>query len=866
METVNQVLKVLFQEVRCEDVIDRLLDNSGKYQNYAVLVDEGSFTRQLLHVDVAKTLDHADIVYHVLRDEWSRPHRNDYELMYSKDANLFNILLHFSRNKIYVHHNTPICKYSELLSWHEVTRDFGEDMFVTSYLAARDLKSGMVTSKFDWNCYIGSDARELNELFKKDMYDVHAHLYGSSLNFEINWLCLMNILQGHEKCFSLFDKAKVYPSMTYKLDTNTRPLYVKVLYAAVIRLYLYLAVVSEDWSNALMMKLQVMEMLKCKSLLEVLYYANIAQEYIEAIGFSKARKYVDRERLTSFIPDYAIVGDDEGLLSVLGGERHLMYHLFRKIYSGEYGTDKKVALFYIYLLIKEELRKEMVQVNYSLGFGNFADYQSRKSKFIPEGSVYDRLLSQLAVGSFIQSARHKRYMELRIAPQNTARQDIKQMLWNDNCITKRIFAKEHCINLHDFYYIYHFIKLKDGGIKGDYQLCEFSLLPRHDKQRRCIEQQAKAIKQLMQSGHGMASRLVGIDAANSEIYCRPEVFSQVYRYLALPLHDDKGKVINRNLGMTFHVGEDFYDVVDGLRAVDEVLAYLHFGNGTRLGHALVLGIDACRYYMRHNYRVNATKQVLLDNAAWLYVQAQRMGISNSLLSYIKEVYCNYYHQVYQDEAQLADVFSYYQSWLLRGDSPDCYLPKGNMVSIDMSDEVIDDWNRVAYNRGVEVDEAHCNPEAKKLYYLYHFNLRVRRNGADSVVFKIKPEYREAFVEMIEKLQQRMLSEIERLHIAIECNPSSNFKIGEICRYDEHPIFKFNNHGLSSPYPHHSINVSINTDDAGIFSTSLEREYSLIALALEKHEDNEHVNTPREVMDWLGRIRLMTKEQIFKPDF
>lgn len=68
--------------------------------------------------------------------------------------------------------------------------------------------------------------------------------------------------------------------------------------------------------------------------------------------------------------------------------------------------------------------------------------------------------------------------------------------------------------------------------------------------------------------------------------------------------------------------------------------------------------------------------------------------------------------------------------------------------------------------------------------------------------------------------------------------------------------------MSSPHPHHAISVSINTDDAGIFSTSLEREYSLMALALEKHDDEEHHNTPREIMEWLERVRLMAKEQCF----
>ena len=65
------------------------------------------------------------------------------------------------------------------------------------------------------------------------------------------------------------------------------------------------------------------------------------------------------------------------------------------------------------------------------------------------------------------------------------------------------------------------------------------------------------------------------------------------------------------------------------------------------------------------------------------------------------------------------------------------------------------------------------------------------------------------------------------YLAIECNPSSNYKIGEFETYEEHPILKFFNYGLSTPYANHDIAVSINTDDQGIFATSLEREYSLI---------------------------------------
>ena len=349
METINQVLKVLFQEVRSEDVIAQILKCSDMYNNFDSLVDEGIFSRQLLHINAAKTLDHADIIYHVFRDEWSMPNTHDYNLMYCKQPELFNVLLHFSFNKIYIENERPVCHYDELLSWHEITRDFGEDLFVTSYRAAYDLRRNIHSNCFDWNCYLANDAKELQEVFNKEMYDLHAHLYGSSLNFDLNWMSLMNILVGHEAEFAKLDTYKVYPSMNYRLNTNSRPMYVKVLCAAIIRLYLFLDVISEKWSKDIMDKLCIHDVLSCQNMIEMLTYAKKAQEYIDALGFSKARKYFNVSNSTKYIPDYAICGNDESIFSVLGGERRLMYNVFKKIYLGDFNHDKKSALFYVYL-------------------------------------------------------------------------------------------------------------------------------------------------------------------------------------------------------------------------------------------------------------------------------------------------------------------------------------------------------------------------------------------------------------------------------------------------------------------------------------------------------------------------------------
>ena len=166
------------------------------------------------------------------------------------------------------------------------------------------------------------------------------------------------------------------------------------------------------------------------------------------------------------------------------------------------------------------------------------------------------------------------------------------------------------------------------------------------------------------------------------------------------------------------------------------------------------------------------------------------------------------------------------------------------------------------NNHICAEVALRNENARELFDAYH-SYKYAKRGYYGDTLTIPPMYREEWYLLLEKIQQQLLGKIEKRHIAIECNPSSNYKIGEMSRYDEHPILKFFNYGLDTPYPRHNVAVSINTDDQGVFSTSLEREYSLMALAIERNQTDEHKNSPRAIVDWLNRVREMSLEQRFK---
>ena len=93
---------------------------------------------------------------------------------------------------------------------------------------------------------------------------------------------------------------------------------------------------------------------------------------------------------------------------------------------------------------------------------------------------------------------------------------------------------------------------------------------------------------------------MGIDACSQEIGCRPEVFAPVYRFLSEHIAEEVPVTPHtpelKQLKKTFHVGEDFLDIVDGLRAVDEAVRFLNLQCGDRIGHGTVLGINVKKWY------------------------------------------------------------------------------------------------------------------------------------------------------------------------------------------------------------------------------------------------------------------------------
>ena len=502
-------------------------------------------------------------------------------------------------------------------------------------------------------------------------------------------------------------------------------------------------------------------------------------------------------------------------------ERWFLYSVLKRIYEGE-DDELIVSLLWRYIIIKNQLRDKLVQNNENVGFGNFSEYETRKEVFLERFPLYANLLVELPVAEAAKY-HHVKYIETRVTP-SSPRIVLNKKL---NTIQRLIGKRTELEGINDqicYKIIYHFIKKKDRQSDG-------FILPRNYNVRCEVRRQAIAIKGMLEQSETSRNLVVGIDAANSEFFCRPEVFAQAYRYLK-----------NTGLCFTYHVGEDFYDLADGLRAIDETIRFLHLHRGDRLGHCLALGLDAENYYNERHYTLPIPKQNLLDNLVWLYYKAKSYNIvvPPNVEMIIVEKYAELSKTYRQEEAPFS-MIDYYHSMNLRGNNP-----------LGRKDArygyIMDYWDAYDYDRAMILDAFNNKKVLESLFWQYHFNREVRKSGDEVCEFKINEEY----VKLIYLIQERMMDDIETMGIAIECCPSSNYRIGGLCRYENHPIFRM--HEVDPDGVHH-LPVTINTDDLGIFTTSLDNEYSLILSSVLKKKDLEgkHFYNSLYVQTWMERI-------------
>lgn len=760
-----------------------------------IFIDEARIQHPELSDDTLK------LIYQLGVDDWSH---FGYKDRGTDDSNLFQILAFLSHQMLEEKNNKPIVHFKDLFRWREITQLLGEDLLTCAYLAFVDKDSTSDNRDFDWPSVLHNDNPDLDYLFRsKGLCELHSHLKASTNTFEISWVCLMNHISGLNKEFEKL--AEIHqPSVKKRIGETICE---KVKEAANIRwcIYLMLKNVSKASTG--------------------LNFEELTADRIDS------NSDLERSLMSDvWIPDYICFYPEEPM-SVYAGERWFLYNAFREIYSNN--NSDLTRLFYRYVLCKSLLRGYFIQVNNNIGFSNFKRYQDLKSSFLK--GKYKHLLSSLPLW---EASKHNftSVFESRIAPVKSKKdlisklKDISDFISEKNIFGEIERGKPAEV---DWMLIFHFLKRKDKSRNRHFRNMEV---------RDANKNEGRILSQT-----GNLSDSLAMDAASSEFACRPEVYGQAFRFL-------------RHFGFdtTYHAGEDFYDLADGLRAIDEAIKYLEFKSSDRIGHSLALGIDAIKYYTSRHKAIALPMQWMLDNVVWLLMKSKEYGISidsntewfltNTYKCLANEVGYIKDEDVESDVYNIYDIYDYWDSMALRGDNPDNYEDSGLVnEKIMLSPET---WEYYSFVNDIKTQEIrNRNRTACQIYYMYHHDIDIRKKGEKVKAYNIPSGY----IDLITAIQDAMIKEISNRQICIECCPSSNVRIGRLERFDAHPIFRFM--PIDPNATRYPLAVTVNTDDLGVFSTSLPNEYSLLALALlkKKNPDGSHVYSTQEVYDWIARV-------------
>lgn len=841
MENLRDIVRMYFQKVSSHNILRGML----VYHKFSREDFDALALQELPHLSETESNE----IYSFLEQKIGSGENEN-------GLNVFCLLKETVSEYLMVRQNRPICRYEKLLSWRELTGSIGEDLPVCAFLAYRTEHRGYIWNDFEWSTVIGHDNMQLNRIMQKGISDNHFHLFGSAPSFQLIWIRLMNQPENGKYRTELqkIDLKKRQTRNKYSVRYEEDSLQTMCFQAALIRavLFYYINLSKHGhWKEAdeiILQQEKIQKILVNHLELECCY--GRIQCFIDSLRMMKELAQND------VWEDYLNLGQwARGVNHEFEGERALLYQMLLKQVNGRPIPEVLLNWFYAYLVIQVKLREELVQVNNTIGFENFSQYSKRKSKFLYLSGDNRKIVQHAVYGSFENG--NMRSLELRVTPDRTAE---KNSLWLKRCDDYiRECLGEGCLNR--IYYVLHFPKRKDDLLINQTGILEFC---RHEKYRHSLMKTADELVRFRDEYPKEAARVLGIDACSQEIGCRPEVFAPVFRQLTNHVVYDSlfGNV--RQWKITYHVGEDWLDAVDGLRAIDEAVLFLNMKNGDRLGHAMVLGLNIRKWYEKKRNGICIPLQDYLDNVVWLYHKLIEFDIpccealKGSLNSEYDRCFKKLYQKYMKEKVLHYDINTYYAAWKLRGDQPLLYK---NGTYENTHHFFGPYWVNEEMESGWELRK---EKSVALLMYYYHYSSEVRCVGSRVEDIKVPQIY----VDGVEKVQKAMQQFIAQKGISVETNPSSNYVISTMDKYEEHPISELYNIGLTwdkDEVQHCAqIHVSINTDDKGVFHTSLENEYALMACAMEqmKDEHGKQKYQKQMVYQWLDHIRENGNQQSF----
>lgn len=333
--------------------------------------------------------------------------------------------------------------------------------------------------------------------------------------------------------------------------------------------------------------------------------------------------------------------------------------------------------------------------------------------------------------------------------------------------------------------------------------------------------------QVLRSQPMLRPLIVGVDAAGPEKNQPPRSLAPTYCRVREFL-DDPSVPRDRfpvQLGFTVHVGEDFHDLLTGLRHIDEATHLLGLRPGDRLGHALALAWPPEKFYQQPGSTLLPAGDHLLD-LVWLCAMVETSRL---------------------DQHRWAGVTHQWLRSCVAGLEGSPHSVEGVVGAFLAGCPYASQDRRV-------------RSEGELLAALGVSSERAREPVAP-------PERMPTWVEVVRAAQRAAWLRVHESGLVIEANPTSNLSIGGFDGYADLPLVRlsgFVDYPLDDPLP--PLPVSINTDDPGVFDTTLTAEFQRLGAHVFYRGRSDPAGRVgvQEVVGWLNTLRRTGVDSTFIP--
>lgn len=745
--------------------------------------------------------------------------------------------------------------------WNSLDRMMCTDIVAIYYMISNGIENE--ESLISYNTLIYLPDTQLEKVLEKGMAETHLH-FSASGHFSLIWQALMSPVKRAE-----IERTTYVEKMTGK----NRGIQLYVLAMASIRLlmasylnrkiekfkfdnnYGFSNFIQELNQSVLDEKYQIFDLIRYilsgSNILDSTYDVQKLYEIFEEVKFLTGNLIYHSEYHKESLL-FNKTNTNDILSSVFGInkdytslENIFLFRALRHINELE-KEDLFTSLFWKYIQVKNQKFSSAIQRNHVRGLSYFLNYFANAT---------DSTISNNELERWIFLLRHQlrnsnmQKLEIRIAPSNAStiqgiKKGIVEKLLYFFKAYKEILKesenqdKDNIVSQVGI--VIHFIKKKD---EANQEKCwfDYNQSERNGERLSYKKNQLKyknemiAVREIREEIIGLADYIVGIDAANLESITEPWVFAPIFREARnsnthqLVYKNMPNKKI-RNLGLTYHAGEDFRHMLTGLRHIDEAIEHFQMRAGDRIGHGMVLGIDIKKWSLR-NRVIILPRIEYLENLLWtwgacrknLTVEIDIGSLEHKILRIAETIY------------QSTNGLSVYLLWKV-------YQGKfseeiGNSLS-KVKENDKEDWFCERFEKGQIWNEA-------KLASTYHCKCYL--------VIMQEPIEIEITAEeevLIKNMQKSVINRVSREGIVIETNPTSNTAIGEIEHIFEHYIHNLNRKGLSDRKElEQNLIVTINTDDPLVFNTNIDNEFAYIFYSLQ-----EKGYAREEILKWIDQIR------------